>query len=179
MSSSKKILRRKYKHILQNINPSNSLHISNKLLPHIPSENSLILSFAKLDSQNEIDLSILNIHLAKNQRLALPRVNTSSHLLDLFIVSDIDSIILSDYGIPEPDPNICTPVKPEDIDIVLVPGLAFDHQMNRLGRGKGFYDKLLTQIKGTKIGVCFQEQISNDILPTDPWDQKVDILIFN
>ena len=178
MSSCKKNMRKKFISILQNIKPQISSQIHPKLISLIPNNTHTVLSFAKLKSQNEIDLTSLNILLAKKLLLVLPRVNTSTQSLDLYRVSDINTLIISDYGIPEPNPDICIPINPDNIDIVLVPGLAFDYQMNRLGRGKGFYDKLLTQIKGNKIGVCFREQISNDILPTNNWDQKVDQLCF-
>lgn len=51
----------------------------------------------------------------------------------------------------------------DNIDLVIVPGVAFDKKRNRLGRGKGYYDRLLPQIKAKKIGVCFGFQIVDDI----------------
>jgi len=60
---------------------------------------------------------------------------------------------------------------------VIVPGVAFDSQCHRLGRGKGFYDRLLPQIPhAVKIGVCFDHQIVEE-LPSEPHDVLMDLVI--
>ena len=61
-------------------------------------------------------------------------------------------------------------------DIVLVPGLAFNAQGERLGRGKGFYDRYLKQYQGLKIGICLKEQLI-DSIPTEQHDVKMDLII--
>lgn len=61
----------------------------------------------------------------------------------------------------------------DQIDLVIVPGVAFDAKGNRLGRGKGFYDRLLPKIKARKIGICFDFQVA-DLIPTDEYDQPMD-----
>lgn len=63
-----------------------------------------------------------------------------------------------------------------EIDIIIVPGIAFDINMNRLGRGKGFYDRFLSQISVLKIGVCFEFQLLKNI-PIDYYDVKMDYII--
>lgn len=62
------------------------------------------------------------------------------------------------------------------IDLAVIPGVAFDKQGNRLGRGKGFYDKFLTSFRGIKIGLCFDFQLL-DKVPSESFDQKVDTVI--
>ncbi|GAB6011349.1 5-formyltetrahydrofolate cyclo-ligase [Viscerimonas tarda] len=62
------------------------------------------------------------------------------------------------------------------IDLVIVPGLAFDRKMNRLGRGKGYYDRFLAKIKAPKIGVCFDFQLL-DTIPSDNHDIKMDMIV--
>lgn len=62
-------------------------------------------------------------------------------------------------------------------DVILVPGLAFDKQLNRLGHGGGWYDKILKKLSSKrKIGLCFKEQVAEG-LPTAYFDVKVDQLI--
>lgn len=63
------------------------------------------------------------------------------------------------------------------IDLAIVPGVGFDASGNRLGRGKGYYDRLLPQLQAYKIGVCFPEQYLSAV-PTEPWDSKMDKVIF-
>lgn len=64
----------------------------------------------------------------------------------------------------------------KSIDLILLPGVAFDKKGNRLGRGKGYYDKLLTRIPGLKIGICFEFQLV-DAIPADKWDIPVNRII--
>lgn len=80
------------------------------------------------------------------------------------------------YGVMEPSaqsPKIAV----SDLQGLLVPGLVFNKNGNRLGKGKGFYDKTLETYQGIKVGICFDFQISPDTLPTEAHDVKVDYLI--
>lgn len=71
-------------------------------------------------------------------------------------------------GIAEPDGS-CAAVRPEDIDFAIVPGVAFDRRCMRMGRGKGFYDRLLPQLRCPCVGVALPCQMV-DSIPADPWD---------
>ena len=79
------------------------------------------------------------------------------------------------YGIVEPD-GFCTSVTPEEIDVWLVPGMGFDMEGNRLGRGGGFYDRLLENASGIKIGIGYDMQIT-DAVPNCGHDQRMDIIV--
>lgn len=61
-------------------------------------------------------------------------------------------------------------------DILIIPGVAFDRDGNRLGRGKGFYDQYLCDFKGQKVGICFEEQRINKV-PTEDHDVKLDFVV--
>ena len=69
-----------------------------------------------------------------------------------------------------------TIISNDDIDLIVVPGVAFDRERNRLGRGKGYYDRLLSQLKASAIGICFDFQLKGQI-PTEPFDRKMDLVI--
>lgn len=87
-------------------------------------------------------------------------------------------LIPAKYGILEPRPELRDAseniIKPENIDVILTPGLAFDLQGGRLGRGAGYYDRFLpkTRPNATIIGVCYDEQIVLQT-PTDDRDFRV------
>lgn len=66
--------------------------------------------------------------------------------------------------------------KEKAIDLIIVPGIAFDRQKNRMGRGKGYYDRLLATLSIPKIGIGFDFQVFDQI-PTEPFDKKMDVLI--
>jgi len=80
------------------------------------------------------------------------------------------------FGVKEPIGGRCEKIKEENLDLVIVPGLAFDYQKNRLGRGAGFYDRFLKKVEKTKIGVAFDFQVLES-LPYLSHDEKVDILV--
>ncbi len=78
------------------------------------------------------------------------------------------------FQIPEP---VGEPLQSyEEIDLAIVPGMAFDAQRHRLGRGKGYYDKTLCHIKAPKIGVCFSFQYLEQV-PVDDFDIPMDEVI--
>ena len=77
------------------------------------------------------------------------------------------------FCISEPEGE---PFPPERVDLILVPGLAFDRSGNRLGRGKGYYDRLLRDMCACKVGVCFDFQLFDEI-PADDHDILMDIVL--
>lgn len=79
-----------------------------------------------------------------------------------------------DFGILEPTGHDYS--EPENIDMIIVPGVAFDHNNNRMGRGRGFYDRLLCQSNAIKVGVCFLFQYI-PVVPTEPEDIKMDMVV--
>ena len=80
----------------------------------------------------------------------------------------------SELGIKEPQgANF---VNFDKVDMIIVPGVAFDRKMNRMGRGKGYYDRFLPKLKATKVGICFDFQLFSDI-PCNSNDIKMDMLI--
>ncbi|MFV0417962.1 MAG: 5-formyltetrahydrofolate cyclo-ligase [Dysgonomonas sp.] len=62
------------------------------------------------------------------------------------------------------------------VDLIIIPGVAFDRRKNRMGRGKGYYDRFLSTIKAPKMGICFEFQLFDDI-PNDKNDIKMDYVI--
>ena len=79
------------------------------------------------------------------------------------------------FGIGEPTGPEWTDL--ESVEVIVVPGVAFDKKGNRLGRGRGFYDRLLASTPNAyKIGVAFDFQMVEDV-PTEPFDKPMDIVI--
>lgn len=78
------------------------------------------------------------------------------------------------YAIPEPVGQLFSAF--DKIDLILVPGVAFDGFANRLGRGKGYYDKILKQTSAYKLGVCFDFQMLAQV-PTEKHDIRMDRVI--
>lgn len=101
----------------------------------------------------------------------LPRVNG----LNLEILPyDQSRLHLGAFNIEEPDGANLTDIS--EIEVVIVPAVAYDLHGNRVGRGKGYYDRLLADTNATKIGMAYDFQIFDEI-DTDPFDIPVDIVI--
>lgn len=79
-------------------------------------------------------------------------------------------------GILEPRHDAVRPVYPEKVDAWLVPGLAFDRQGNRLGRGMGYFDRLLLGARGVKIGVGYDFQLVREV-PAEAHDVRLDFIV--
>jgi 5-formyltetrahydrofolate cyclo-ligase len=79
-------------------------------------------------------------------------------------------------GILEPRGGAIRPVHPEKMGVWLVPGLAFDERGNRLGRGMGYYDRLLCGARGVKIALAYDFQLLNEI-PSEPHDIRLDFIV--
>ena len=101
----------------------------------------------------------------------LPRVNGVN--LDI-LPYDQTRLELGAFHIEEPTGEDTIP--PDEIELIVVPGVAYDRNGNRLGRGKGFYDRLLATTKATKVGVGYEFQMIDEI-PSEPHDVKMDMVI--
>lgn len=95
--------------------------------------------------------------------------------LRLLPYNGLDSLTPGAFGIPEPI-DTDTTVKESEIDLIIVPGVAFDRKLNRMGRGKGYYDRLLSTLQVPKIGICFDFQLQESV-PVEPFDRKMDMVI--
>jgi 5-formyltetrahydrofolate cyclo-ligase len=134
-----------------------------------------VLFFAPM--AEELDVWPLAIKaLAQGKAVALPRYVAEDNAYIACLVKDLTRDVQTGYfGIREPADR-CAPVSSNRLDLILVPGVAFDLQGRRLGRGKGFYDQLLAVVLGTRCGVAFDEQIVPEI-PVEPHDMILDCLL--
>lgn len=148
----KKELRLFWKNKLQQI-PSQRRAEASIALSVVPLPKGIIASFASF--RDEINTSTLNQRLAESGSLALPRVEDGRLLF--YRVQNLDAELTpSALGFLEPIPTLCKAAV--HIDVILVPGLAFDREHHRLGYGKGHYDRFLASTTAVSIGVGYKEQ---------------------
>jgi 5,10-methenyltetrahydrofolate synthetase len=107
------------------------------------------------------------------KRIVLPVINGETLELREYVLGGILDKS-SSYGIMEPHNGKI--VLPDEVDFAIIPGLAFDRSNKRLGRGKAYYDKLLRATQFFKVGVCFQEQLVDNV-PVDEFDVKMNLVI--
>ena len=121
-------------------------------------EAERVLFYAPLP--DEIDLvPLLWRALSEGKTIGLPRFERETGVYGAARITDFArDCSAGKFGVLEPSAQ-CPPIPPNVLDLVLVPGLGFDACGHRLGRGGGFYDRLLARVGGTRCGVAFDEQI--------------------
>ena len=134
-----------------------------------------ILFFAPLPGELDI-WPLVEEALMTTKSVALPHF---AEVLGRYVACEIHDLEVDlkpgRFGIREPS-DLCLQMPLNRLDFVLVPGVAFDLQGRRLGRGKGFYDRLLANLRGTTCGVAFDEQIVSE-LPVEPTDISVNCIL--
>jgi len=163
---------------LENITPAvraiESFELCERLKAQIASART-ILFFAPLASELDI-WPVLELSLALGTRCALPFFDGEKKTYGARLLASLTTdIVAGKFGVREPT-STCTEISLDRFDLILVPGLAFDLSGNRLGRGQGFYDRLLTEASGVKCGVGHDFQLLEKI-PTEPHDAKVDFIL--
>ena len=109
-------------------------------------------------------------------QVAYPRINQADFSMQHILQDEETTFLINQYGIPEPVGG--QEIAPEDIDLVIVPLLGFDEQGNRVGYGKGYYDRFLAKCKEDviKVGLSFLSPIES-IEDVDFFDKKLDFCI--
>lgn len=109
---------------------------------------------------------------ASRKHFFLPRVNGVN--LDI-LPYDRSRLSMGAFHIEEPQGDDTADVS--QMELVVVPAVAYDHQGNRVGRGKGYYDRLLATVKAAKVGVGYDFQLLDEDIPAEQHDVPVDVVI--
>lgn len=127
----------------------------------------------------EVDVTPVAVRCFRDGKtVCVPKVDWSRRDMDAVEVTSLDDDVLDcdEHGVRAP--RDCRPILPSIIELVVVPGLAFDPQGNRLGRGGGYYDRFLCRLRPgtTTVGLVFDQQIV-DSVPRAKHDRAVDIIV--
>ena len=152
--------------------------------------------YAYMPLPDEADLTqVINAALKTGKKVAVPKILSKQDNLMQFFYLDANKNLSQQtadgaYGISEPDQSMPAAINPAQNILILVPGRAFTKEGDRIGRGKGYYDRFLSkEIVGssptmtrlpnvTVAGVCFEFQVLPE-LPVDPNDIKMDLIFSN
>ena len=129
--------------------------------------------------QNEVDTTTIRDHaLGSSKIVYYPRIRVRENCIELLQVDSVESLKIGHLGVLEPVGERCLSATEPTGLTILVPGVVFDCQGNRLGRGAGWYDRLLKEMAGnaTSVGLAYDFQIVGEV-PADSWDQRVDYVI--
>lgn len=165
----KKELRKKYKELRQQLTEDTlvdkSLAIANRMLQLDVWDKTYYHLFLTIEEQKEVDTEfMLQILAGKDKEIVVSKSDFDTFEMTHFLLTDNTKFRTNSYNIPEPVNGLEVPV--DKIDVVFVPLLAFDLNGNRVGYGKGFYDKFLSKCNPEviKIGLSFfeaEEKISD------------------
>ncbi len=170
----KKTLRSKYKTLRESLPTDEieekSMAIANQILRLDIWDKTYFHLFLSIEEQKEVNTEyILNVLHAKDKEIVISKSDFSTLEMTHFLLTDNTKIKKNKYNIPEPVDGLEVPVS--KIEVVFVPLLAFDKKGNRVGYGKGFYDKFLAQCKPDviKIGLSFfePEELIEDVFEND------------
>lgn len=129
---------------------------------------------AYVSSEIEVDTSLIISDALKSKTVLCPRCEKSGNIMHFYRISDIECLETGRFGISEPraDCECCDDFRNA---VCLVPALSYDKDGFRLGFGKGFYDRFLSDFSGVRIGLCYESCVCDKLIH-DPHDQSVDIL---
>ncbi|OPJ55235.1 5-formyltetrahydrofolate cyclo-ligase [Alkalithermobacter paradoxus] len=131
-----------------------------------------------LDFNNEVKTDKIIKHLLSlNKRVLIPiTILKTKELIPSQIMDIENETFISTFGIREPKREFIRKVNKNEIDLVIVPGVAFDKNGYRLGYGGGFYDKFLSDLNCITVGIAFEFQIF-DCIPKEDHDIKLDYIV--
>jgi 5-formyltetrahydrofolate cyclo-ligase len=139
-------------------------------------ESEVIMVFLSLP--HEVDTAPLILDAwQKGKTVAVPKVSWQQRNMIPVELNSLESgLAVGTYGLRNPTTGV--PVTIEEIDMVIAPGLGFDKEGGRIGRGGAYYDQFfcVNGLKAIKAGLCFSEQVFDEV-PMDKDDQKLDMLI--
>ncbi len=172
----KEELRKKFKIIRDNINnrDKKSSEIIKRLINTKEYQKSKVIAlYSNISSEVETK-ELIKISL-ENKKVVLPKIN-KDNTMDFYEIKCLKDLEIGAFNIKEPKVKNKKPIKKEEIDLMIIPGICFDKNKNRIGYGKGYYDKYLSNTNIKKIGLCYEEQITKEI-KSDKTDISLDYLI--
>src|SRR5215204_6804309 len=107
--------------------------------------------------------------------VVLPRYEANSGAYQVCRITEPPQLVRGEFGILEPSRE-CPVGELNKLDLALVPGIGFSLNGWRLGRGKGYFDRMLSEVRGWKCGVAFDWQVTVEI-PTEPHDIRLDSIV--
>ena len=120
--------------------------------------------------------ALISAALEAGKFVAVPRCEPKTRRMEFLEISSLSDLELGTYGVLEPVPGKCRPVRDSGKAVCIVPGLCFDFQGYRLGYGKGYCDRFLSEFGGFTVGLCYAGCVHWK-LPHGFYDRPVDMLV--
>lgn len=173
-------IRQKYKSIREQMPAYEKRDLDQKIFKRIIASQSYkkaktLLCF--VSTKHEIDTHELIKHAFENNKtVAVPKCINQKGSMGFYIINSFDDLKKSTFGLLEPDRDTAKRLLDFSDSICILPGLSFDKFGFRIGYGKGYYDRFLSKYMGKKIGVCYDNCMS-DVLPRGKYDVAADMIV--
>ncbi|WP_326911405.1 5-formyltetrahydrofolate cyclo-ligase [Sedimentibacter sp. MB31-C6] len=179
----KRELRKKILNIRNNMNKEDVVEKSKIIMQKIINTEAYKKSntiFIYMDFKNEVITSFLiNQMISENKSVMIPYTDVENiNIIPVEIHNLEQDLKRCSFGYLEPKKELITPVDLKIIDLIIVPGVVFDRKLNRIGFGKGYYDRILSKKRSdTKaIAIAYEFQVLNEI-PHEEHDIKMDMIV--
>jgi len=152
---------------------ANTLIFSRIHTMQIVRESNVLCLYVSKSDEPDTKVLLQEFLTKRDKTVVLPKIVEGSLLL--YKVSTMQDLKNGKYNILEPKAS-CSQTEAKNVDLFIIPGLAFGLDGSRLGRGKGYYDRLLQRASATTIALAYDFQVLPTI-PHDANDRKVDIIV--
>lgn len=173
ITSRKNELRKKYLELRKNMSPTARMMKSSRIAENLRElkayQNAKTVMFFATYGTEIFSEMMMNHAWQDGKKIVLPKANMEDGTILAAVVNSIETDLEHcAYGIREPKMSVCKEIQPAKIDLVIVPGIVFDEKGNRIGYGKGYYDRWLRKFQRAKrVGVCFDFQMAKSIPQTE------------
>lgn len=182
VAAEKERLRRRILHLREQQSPreveTKSLKIT-ETLTQLPEYRKARVIASYVDKGNEVQTRpLIRKALASRKKVLVPIVNKERRNLDFSEIKSLDELVPGAFDIPEPKPDLRRLTDLETMEVVLVPGIAWDFDGYRVGWGKGYFDTVLKRLpdKSLAVGLAFDLQVV-DRVPRAQFDLPVDMVV--
>ena len=180
ISRKKEKLRKRLLEIRQNLDDRKYLEASRQIRDRLNSHSMFqqartVHCYVSMKEKGEVDTRpLIRKILQDDKRLVVPVTDFESTKLIHHELNSVEELRTNKWGVPEP--RVEQPVDPSQLDLVIVPMVGGDEQRNRIGYGKGFYDRFLSKTDCPTIGLCFEDCIVEEI-PVESFDVSLTAII--
>ncbi|MBQ8182770.1 MAG: 5-formyltetrahydrofolate cyclo-ligase [Clostridia bacterium] len=176
----KKKLRAEAREMRRSMSPDKKVvldrKIKNKLL-NLWSVREAKAVLCYVSTEIEVDTrEFINALLQSGKRVAVPRCEGEKSNMNFYYINSLDELESGSFGVDEPDPSKHIMVGDTSGCVCIVPAFMFDRRGYRLGYGKGYYDRYLSRYKGSTIGICYTENLKEELFH-GKYDRTVDMIV--
>ncbi len=176
----KKKLRAEAREMRRSISPDRKASLDRKIKNKLLNlwsvrEAEAVLCYVSTDI--EVDTrEFISALLQMGKRVAVPRCEGEKSNMNFYYINSLDELSSGSFGVDEPDPSKHIIIGDTRNCVCIVPAFMFDKQGYRLGYGKGYYDRYLSRYKGSTIGICYADNLVEELFH-GKYDRSVDMVV--